>query len=218
MAGRGTIKYFSPKERDNFFKTLEDATKKAKTPFAKKIAIRNEAMFKIIYYCALRASESKIKKDSFNDSRNELYCERVKGGKNNTLRIIDKDILKSLKKHIAYNKPTEYLFVNFHTNSSLSRKTIWNLFVEVCEKNEIASKDKLHPHTLRHTRAIDLAEMELDLKDLQYWLGHKHVSNTLIYFDFTTRQHEAMYTKITKNQKKERKKNEQSNNDRTINT
>ena len=33
--------------------------------------------------------------------------------------------------------------------------------------------EKRHIHVLKHTRAIDLAELDLDLDDVQFWLGHK---------------------------------------------
>ncbi len=36
----------------------------------------------------------------------------------------------------------------------------------------------------------------MDIKELQWWLGHKSVSNTEIYFQFTTKQQEKMYMKL----------------------
>lgn len=36
----------------------------------------------------------------------------------------------------------------------------------------------------------------MDIKELQWWLGHKSVSNTEIYFQFTTKQQEKMYSKL----------------------
>ena len=37
---------------------------------------------------------------------------------------------------------------------------------------------KHHFHTLKHTAAVHLAESEIDIKKLQYYLGHKSVTNT----------------------------------------
>ena len=59
--------------------------------------------------------------------------------------------------------------------------------------------EKYHFHTLKHTTAVHLAESEIDIKELQYYLGHKSVTNTLIYFQFTTKQQETMYAKLQKN-------------------
>lgn len=37
----------------------------------------------------------------------------------------------------------------------------------------------------------------MDIKELQWWLGHKAVSNTEIYFQFATKQQEKMYKKLS---------------------
>lgn len=202
METKDTIKFFTSQERIKFFNALEYANVNAKTSYAKKCSIRNEAMFKILYYCALRATEvTLIKTEYFNALKTEIYCKRLKGGKNNTLEIVERDIVISLKKHITYNKPNEYLFENFKTNSYLSRKTIYHIFKKTCKAAGITNEEKMHPHTLRHTRAIYLAESGFDLKELQYWLGHAHVSNTMIYFQFTSKQQHAMYKKLRNKEK-----------------
>lgn len=201
-----TIKYFNEDEYNLFFKTLEKKVRKAETDFQKKIAVRNEAMFKVIYYCALRNSETAlIKVDSYNPYKNQIYCKRLKGGVSNTLKIIDDDIVKSLEKHISLNKPQKYMFCNFKTDKPLSRKTIFDIFKKTCITAKITNDEKWHPHTLRHTRAIHLAENDLDLKDLQFWLGHKYIENTQVYFQFTSKQQYEMYQKIKKAQRQRKK-------------
>ena len=77
-----TIKYFTDQELNLFFRELEKETQIASTEFKKKCAIRNEAIFKIMYYCALRVTETTILSvDTVNDFRKQIYCVRVKGGK-----------------------------------------------------------------------------------------------------------------------------------------
>lgn len=193
------VKYFTDKELKKFFKTLDNEKLIASSPMSKMLAIRNEAMFKIMYYCALRATETTlIKKDYYNHLSNEIYCKRLKGGKNNTLRILDEKVLRSLNRHLKYNNDSEYLFENFQLKKELSRKTLDHLMKKYCELADISDREKWHCHTLRHTRAIYLAENGFDLKELQYWLGHSHVSNTLIYFQFTSRQQDILYKKLEK--------------------
>lgn len=183
------IKYFTSKELKALFRVIENDDS--------RYSIRNEAIFKIAYYCALRVSEiSLITKDDFNTSRNELYCRRLKGSLNNTLKIIDKDILRSLKRHLRnLSYDNNYMFVSRNGNP-ISRKMLDVLMKRYCSEANIKDKSKWHFHTLKHTRAIDLAERSLDLKEIQYWLGHKELSNTQIYFQFTTSQQEQLYKKI----------------------
>lgn len=194
------IKYFSNQELRNFFKQLEADRLNSITDYAVKCAVRNEALFKVMYYCALRATETTmLEVDSFNALKNEIYCKRIKGGLNNTLEIIDMDVLRSLKRHLSFNSPKKYLFENMRDDKSLSRKTLDKIFKETCSQIQRSiSKRKWHCHTLRHTRAINLAEKGLDLKELQYWLGHSEISNTLIYFSFTSKQCAALYKKLKK--------------------
>jgi integrase len=206
MRNLETIKYFTDAELNAFFNVLEKKVRKAETDYSKKIAVRNNAMFKVAYYCALRASEtSLIKRDSYDNYRKDIYCKRLKGGKSNTLSIIDEDILEALEYHIKLNAPKDFLFTNFKTSNALSRKTIFVIFQKTCKAAKINNEDKWHPHTLRHTRAVDLADSGLDLKDLQFWLGHKFVENTMIYFQFTSKQQFEMYQKIKKAQRRKRK-------------
>jgi site-specific recombinase XerD len=185
------IKYFTNSELKKLFKTIENSEGKNQ--------VRDEAIFKIGYYCALRASEiSIINIEDYNSPRNELYCKRLKGSNNNTIKIIDKDILRALKRHIRNNNSESVMFVSQKKNP-ISRKTLDYLMKKYCSMAQIKDISKWHFHTLKHTRAVDLGNSGLDLKEIQYWLGHKEVSNTEIYFQFTSQQQENMYNKIVKN-------------------
>lgn len=183
------IKYFTNKELKSFFKAIEKDNSKYR--------VRNECIFKLAYYCALRVSEvALIQVDDFNNSRNEIYCRRLKGSLNNTIRIVDPDILRSVKRYLrTINHDT--MFIS-QKGLPISRKTLDKLMKKYCEIAKIKDKDKWHFHTLKHTRAVDLAEIGLDLKEIQYWLGHKEISNTQIYFQFTSSQYETLYKKLKK--------------------
>lgn len=182
------IKFFTNDELKRLFKAIKDSDDKYK--------VRNEAIIKVAYYCALRASEvGMIMITDFNISRNEIYCRRLKGSQNNTLRIIDKDILRALKRYIREYSPKDILFKSQKGNP-ISRKTLDAMMKEYCKKANIQDTTKWHFHTLKHTKAIDLAESGLDLREIQYWLGHKEVSNTEIYLEFTSKQYESLYQKL----------------------
>lgn len=194
-----TIKYFTNEELNCFFRELEKERLYAKTEYARNCACRNEAMFKIMYYCALRVSEvCQLRPCDFNPLNNELHCTRMKEGLNNTLRILDADVLHSLKRHIKLNCPQTYLFESRNAGKMLSRKTIDHIFKKIGRKSKMKCTDKFHCHTLRHSRAVALADNGLDMKEIQYWLGHSDISNTLIYFQFTSRQEEVLYRKLRK--------------------
>lgn len=204
MGNRETIKYFNQSELKNFFKELEKTRRRSETDFQEKCAARNEALFAIMYYCALRVSETlNLEIDDYNSIRKEIYCRRIKGGNNNTLRIIDDWVLKIFERHLRLNKPTTYLFTPINSNNKpLSRKTCDKIMKKTC-KNICIPKNKRHCHVMRHTKAISLAESGLDIREIQYWLGHSNVANTEIYLKFTTAQYETMYKKLQKRKKED---------------
>jgi site-specific recombinase XerD len=60
-------------------------------------------------------------------------------------------------------------------------------------------EEKQHPHILKHSIAVHLAESWVDIKDLQYYLWHKNINNTTIYFQYTTKQMDSFYNKLKAN-------------------
>lgn len=187
------IKYFNQDEINKLFKTISNSDDMYST--------RNEAIFRTGYYCALRASEiGLIKIDNVNLMRNEIYCKRLKGSLNNTLEILDSDVLRSLKRYIREHNPNDVLFYS-KQNNPISRQMLDVLTKKYCIAAKLKDSSRFHFHTLKHSRAVHLAEMGLDLKEIQYYLGHKEISNTQIYFQFTTSQSKEMYKKMRKFEK-----------------
>ncbi|HIS62173.1 MAG TPA: tyrosine-type recombinase/integrase [Candidatus Scybalomonas excrementigallinarum] len=195
------IKYLNQKQLKKLFKEMREYTliMELTNERSYKVALRNEALFHLMYYCALRVSETtNILLTSINMDRKEIFCERNKNGLNNTLKIIDPYTLKVLKKHIRVNNPEKYLFEN--CGHPISRKTV-DVWIKFYFNLAKIPSNLAHSHTLRHTRAINLAESGCDLKDLQYWLGHRDIKNTLIYFQFTSKQKNELYKKLKKARK-----------------
>jgi len=54
------------------------------------------------------------------------------------------------------------------------------------------SEDKLHPHVLRHTKAIELINVGIPLNHIQYFLGHASILNTSIYLSVTGKELEQV--------------------------
>ena len=64
-------------------------------------------------------------------------------------------------------------------------------------KNTDIPVGKRHIHVLKHTRAIDLAELDLDLDDVQFWLGHKNIANTMKYLAYTTTLKRKLFMQLS---------------------
>lgn len=187
-----TIKYFTQHELRRIFREIEKSSSKHK--------LRDLAIIRVAYYCGLRASEvGLLRLSNYNKATGELYCIRLKGSWNNTIRL-SKETIKVLEKYIkVYGliKETDILFKS-QENKPISRKTLDVLIKKYCSLANIEDRTKHHFHCLKHSCAVHLSESKLDIKDINAWLAHKNINNTLIYFQFTSLQQEEMYKKIEK--------------------
>lgn len=61
-----------------------------------------------------------------------------------------------------------------------SRRTAFNLVRSACSQAGI-SDDRCHPHTFRHSFAVNCLLQGVPITVLQEWLGHRDISKTLIY-------------------------------------
>lgn len=192
------IKYLKQDELKKFFSVIEKSEN--------KFWLRDLTAFQIIYYCWLRASELQlIKKEHYNKDTGEIFITRLKGSRNNTIRLDDKR-KKLLNRYIReYSWSKDYQINEddttlFKSKSGKPLELEWIRFL-MKQYGVMAKlpKDKQHPHCLKHSIAVHLAESWVDLKDLQYYLWHINVNNTTIYFQYTTKQMDTFYEKLGKN-------------------
>ena len=185
-----TIKFLHTWEKERLFKTI--------SMDQSRYHIRNKAIFYIAEYGGLRASEiGLLKVTDFNIYKREIYIRRLKNSRPNTLRILDPEVYQAMVDYIAYRNEEgitdPVLFVS-QKGTPLSRKSLHLLMKKYCAAAGI-SPEKAHFHALKHTRAVELADLGFDTKEVQYWIGHKSIKNTEIYLQFTSKQQETLYQK-----------------------
>lgn len=190
------IKYLTQEELNRFFRAIRESKN--------KFWLRDLTAFTIIYLCWLRASELQyITLDSYNPNAREIHIKRLKGSINNTIRLFQNDKKQLLDRYIKEYKGTKLYQIN-KDNEAIFKGKNWKpldlealryLMKEYGTKARIP-KEKQHPHILKHSIAVHLAESGIDIKDLQYYLGHKNINNTTIYFQYTTKQMDTFYKKL----------------------
>lgn len=189
-SGNKKIKYLTQSELIRLFKSIEN--------YNSSHSIRDLAIFRVAYRCGLRATEIKILNlEDYNINRGDLYCKRLKGSNNNTIRLDYKTklVLDDYLKHYKLLQASGAIFQS-QKNKPISRQSLDYLMKKYCTLGNIEDRTKHHFHAIKHTTAVHLAESNMDIKELQWWLGHKSVSNTEVYFQFTTKQQERMYEKL----------------------
>lgn len=194
-----TLTYLSQKELSKLFRTIEKGWK------SNHFWLRDLAMYHIVYFCWLRASEvGMIRCDQYNRKTGEIFVKRLKWSLNNTIRL-DETRRKVLDRYIreysndslcGIHSDDDFLFKS-KNGKSLAGGTVHYIFRKHAVEAGFTEK-KRHVHILKHSCAVHLAESGVDIKELQFYLGHKSIDSTLCYFSFTSKQLDAMYEKLEK--------------------
>jgi len=151
-----------------------------------KLGIRDRAMLEFLYGTGVRVSE--LLNIKIRDLSGDEKLVRVigKGGKERLIPCGEVAIhfvqryLNEVRTGIikAKSRPVDCLFLNWRGNP-MTRMGFWKIFQVYCLKAEI--KEKVSPHTLRHSFATHLIEGGADLRAVQEMLGHSDISTTQIY-------------------------------------
>ena len=152
---------------------------------SKPEGVRNHAMLETMYSCGLRVSEL----ISLHISNLYLDVGFVKViGKGNKERLVP--IGEEAVKHINLYRDNirvmmdikkgheDILFLN-RRGTMLTRVMVFTILKQLALK--IGIKQKVHPHTLRHSFATHLVEGGADLRAVQEMMGHKSITTTEIY-------------------------------------
>lgn len=180
------IKYLTQSEIKRLFRVVN-----------KEGSIRDIAIFQLTYYLGLRASEvGALKWEDWNEAAGEIYVRRLKGSSSGTRRLDIKrtNLLKELKEETQNFSLDKEIFTS-RLNQGIKRGMLHFMMKKYGLKAHIP-QPKQHFHTLRHSIAVHMAEAGLDIKEVQWILGHKDIKTTLVYFEFTTRQQEPLYSKL----------------------
>ena len=188
----GILRFLTSEEKAELFKVI--STDKS------RFANRNKAIFYLSEYCALRASEiGLLTLSDFDVARKSIFCRRLKGSKNNTLKIVNSGVFEALEHYywerVQTGSSDNHLFLS-QLGKPISRKTLDVLMKNYCSCTQIPN-EKRHFHVLKHTRAMELIEYDdVKLTDVQWWLGHRNIQNTMIYLDYTSNAMLTLFNKV----------------------
>ncbi len=90
--------------------------------------------------------------------------------------------INNLRRKLVDKNNNEFLFLNKY-GGKISDRSIRNIINTIIKETSI--KMNIHPHTLRHTFATHLLSQGIDLKSVQFLLGHENLSSTEIYTHVT---------------------------------
>lgn len=145
------------------------------------INYKHKVMFRLAYSGGLRRSELanlKIKDIETSDGKMRIRINNGKGGKDR-YTVLSQTILKELRIYFKMSKPKTYLFNGRVKGAPMSLGGIRHALIQAVKRSEL---DKcVNMHVLRHCFASHALEDGLNIKTLQYLLGHQSIKTTLIY-------------------------------------
>lgn len=147
-------------------------------------AVRDSAMFALLYATGMRVSELTSLDVSSVDLESPAVRCVGRGARERVLRL-DRRALEALRQYLsgarrslARDGDTAALFLN-HRGRRLTRQGFWLLMKQYAKHAGIQSR--ITPHTIRHSFAAHLLNRGAHLREVQHLLGHANISTTQIY-------------------------------------
>jgi integrase/recombinase XerD len=144
---------------------------------------RDYAMLQCLYSTGMRVTELVMTNLSSLDlARGHILCQG-RGGRERTLPLKPvaqralATYLNDGRHLLAHDSEMPALFLNHH-GQRLTRQGFWLIMKGYARE---AGIERITPHTLRHSFALDMLERGAELRTVQELLGHANISTTQIY-------------------------------------
>jgi len=167
-------------------------------PTSDPIGIRDRAILELLYGCGLRVSELV----GLDTDRVDLPSQQVrvigKGNKERRVPMGDeaRDRLHRYRsgprEAWTAGRPTPAVFVGMR-GRRLSREAVWRLVRHWADAAGV--RERVTPHTFRHSFATHLLEGGADLRVVQALLGHASISTTQLYTHLTGERVREVYAR-----------------------
>jgi integrase/recombinase XerD len=159
-------------------------------------ALRDRALLEVLYACGLRASEAVGLSLDDVDLDEEILRARGKGSKERLVPI-GREAVAALRVYLNRARPAlvglgpeRHVFVN-RRGGALSRQGLYKIVQG--HASTVGLKDRMSPHTLRHTFATHLLAGGCDLRTLQEMLGHADIATTQLYTHLSSERLRDVY-------------------------
>ena len=165
-----------------------DALLEAPTRSSSPEAVRDKAMFELLYATGMRVTELvSLNVGDVDLQQGIVRCTGRSAGKGPRQRAIPihATAARSVDNYLANARPVlvrdndeSALFLN-HRGERLTRQGFWLILKQWARESGVTTQ--ITPHTLRHSFALHMLKNGVDLRAVQQLLGHAHISTTQIY-------------------------------------
>jgi integrase/recombinase XerD len=141
--------------------------------------LKQRVLLMTAYSAGLRVGELvNLKIADIDAARMTIRVKQGKGGKDR-YAVLSQNLLTELRKYWKRYRPSIWLFPNRAKNGPLSRGEAWHIFNQA--KKRAGLKKGRGIHTLRACFATHLLEAGVDLRSIQFLMGHSSILSTQRY-------------------------------------
>lgn len=140
---------------------------------------RDKALFTVMYWRGLRASEAgRLRFSDFDAKKGRLHVKRKKGSLDGSF-LLSPPELSALRAWLKERGNEDGPLFPSREKRGVDRRTVYWLYRRYCGEAGIP-RDLHHPHCLKHSIGTHLIG-KIGVAKTQAWLGHKDIKSTLVY-------------------------------------
>lgn len=152
---------------------------------------RDRAIFRLAYHAGLRASElGLLDMRDYNARTDRIMIHRLKGS-NDGEHHLSREESRALRAWLKLRGGSPGAIFPSRLGSPISRKTLDLLMKSYGAAAGIPPKLR-HFHVLKHTCATHLLSKGFHVDQVQDWIGHANIQNTMIYAKVTNARRDEM--------------------------
>lgn len=159
---------------------------------------KHRVMFRLMYSSGLRRGELIRLTPQDIDTKDGQCRIRILKSKGNKDRytVLSKKVLEELREYYTTCRPKTYLFNGRYKSQPMSSEGLRHALAAAVKKAGI--RKDVNMHILRHSFATHCIEHGMNIKTLQYLMGHSSVLTTMIYLHISQVPLEHAFSPIDK--------------------
>jgi len=161
------------------------------TFFKMIVSTRDRAIFRLMYHAGLRASElGKLEMRDYAPRTDRLMVTRLKGS-NSGEHHLNREESRALKAWLKVRGSAPGVIFASKMGGPISRQMLDVLVKEYGAKAGWPLKMR-HCHTFKHACCTHLLSKGFNVEQVQDWVGHANIANTMIYAKVTNSRRDQM--------------------------
>ncbi len=173
---------YTPKGEEHKRETLKEEELNTFLDLLEKdnsLALRDRAMFELMYSSGLRCSEiANLRVGDIDFEERQILIRNSKFGKDRVVPITE-TAEKFLKRYLAgRGSKNEYVFLS--SNGKITGSTVGHRFRDLLARHNM-TRNNISAHSVRHSTATHLLEHGADVRYVQELLGHESIETTVRY-------------------------------------